>query len=56
MILNQRNTSQLIRLDNSSYQFKKIKNYLFSYADVIGKGNFSTVYKATNELNRKYST
>ena len=31
-------------------QTKKIQNYVFNLADLLGRGNFSKVYKATNEL------
>lgn len=31
-------------------QTKKIQNYIFNLSDMLGKGNFSKVYKATNEL------
>ena len=31
-------------------QTKKIQNYVFNLADMLGRGNFSKVYKATNEL------
>lgn len=27
---------------------KKIQNYIFKFADLLGKGNFSKVYKAHN--------
>lgn len=29
---------------------KKIQNYVFNMNDVLGKGNFSKVYRAVNEL------
>ena len=29
---------------------KRIQNYLYKYNDVLGKGNFSTVYKAVNTI------
>jgi len=27
---------------------KKIKNYLYHYSDMIGRGNFAKVFKGTN--------
>jgi hypothetical protein len=30
---------------------KKIQNYQFKLNDVLGKGNFSKVYRGVNELN-----
>jgi len=27
---------------------KKIQNYIFKFSDMLGKGNFSKVYKAHN--------
>lgn len=30
---------------------KKVQNYVFKLNEVLGKGNFSTVYKGLNELN-----
>jgi len=32
---------------------KRIQNYLFKFSDLLGKGNFSSVYKGTNELTSK---
>lgn len=32
---------------------KKVHNYVFKLNEVLGKGNFSTVYKGHNELNSK---
>lgn len=32
---------------------KKIQNYIFKFSDMIGKGNFSKVYKAHNEITSK---
>lgn len=29
---------------------KRIQNYIYKYNDVLGKGNFSTVYKAVNTI------
>ena len=29
---------------------KRIQNYIYKYSDVLGKGNFSTVYKAVNTI------
>jgi hypothetical protein len=29
---------------------KRIQNYLFNFVDLLGKGNFSSVYKGINEL------
>lgn len=31
---------------------KKIKNYVYHYADLIGKGNFARVYRGVNTLTR----
>ena len=31
-------------------QTKKIQNYVFNLGDMLGKGNFSKVYRAINEL------
>lgn len=33
---------------------KKIKNYVFRYCDLIGKGNFARVYKGTNQLTSNF--
>lgn len=33
---------------------KKVHNYIFKLNEVLGKGNFSTVYKGINELNSKH--
>jgi hypothetical protein len=32
---------------------KKVQNYVFRLNEILGKGNFSTVYKGLNELNSK---
>lgn len=32
---------------------KKIQNYQFKLNEVLGKGNFSKVYRGINELNSK---
>lgn len=32
---------------------KRIQNYIYKYNDVLGKGNFSTVYKAVNTITSK---
>lgn len=29
---------------------KKIQNYIFKFSDMLGKGNFSKVYKAHHEI------
>ena len=29
---------------------KKIQNYIFKFSDILGKGNFSKVYKAHHEI------
>lgn len=29
---------------------KKIQNYIFKFTDLLGKGNFSKVYKAQHEI------
>jgi hypothetical protein len=29
---------------------KKIQNYIFKFTDMLGKGNFSKVYKAHHEI------
>lgn len=29
---------------------KRIQNYLFNFVDLLGKGNFSSVYKGINEI------
>jgi hypothetical protein len=29
---------------------KKIQNYIFKYSDLLGKGNYSKVYEAYNEI------
>ena len=29
---------------------KKIQNYIFKFADLLGQGNFSKVYKAHHEI------
>lgn len=31
---------------------KKIKNYVYHYCDLIGKGNFARVYRGLNTLTR----
>lgn len=41
----------LIWMPQQVPQTKKIQNYVFNLADMLGRGNFSKVYKATNELN-----
>jgi hypothetical protein len=39
---------------NQEITCKKIQNYIFNFSDMIGQGNFSKVYKATNEVTSKY--
>lgn len=36
----------------SSESGKKIKNYVYHYCDLIGKGNFARVYRGLNTLTR----
>jgi serine/threonine protein kinase len=36
----------------SSESGKKIKNYIYHYCDLIGKGNFARVYKGHNTITR----
>jgi len=33
---------------------KKIQNYIFKFTDMLGKGNFSKVYKAHHEITSTY--
>ena len=33
--------------------YKRIGNYCFNLEDVIGKGNFSTVYKGRHQITRE---
>jgi len=40
---------------NQEGTFKKIQNYIFNFNDLLGKGNFSKVYKAHNEVTSKVS-
>jgi len=35
--------------------YKKIDNYVFKFEDLLGQGNFSKVYKGTNEITSKPS-
>ena len=35
---------------NQEGSYKKIQNYIFNFNDLLGKGNFSKVYKAHNEV------
>lgn len=35
--------------------YKKIQNYIFNFNDLLGKGNFSKVYKAHHEITSIYS-
>ena len=37
----------------SEGQSKRIQNYILNYNDVLGKGNFSTVYRAFDEVTCK---
>ncbi len=32
----------------SSFKGKRINKYVYNYSDMLGKGNFAQVYKATN--------
>ena len=36
-------------LPSSPYKYKRIKDYLYDIDAVLGKGNFSTVYRAVRE-------
>lgn len=36
----------------SSESGKKIKNYVYHYCDLIGKGNFARVYRGLNTFTR----
>jgi hypothetical protein len=36
----------------SSEAGKKIKNYVYHYSDLIGKGNFARVYRGINTATR----
>jgi hypothetical protein len=38
----------LVWVPQQQPQTKKIQNYIFNLADMLGQGNFSKVYKATN--------
>lgn len=33
---------------------KRIQNYIFKFNDLLGKGNFSSVYKGSNELTSNF--
>ena len=37
------------------YKYKRIKDYLYDMEAVLGKGNFSTVYRAVKEGTGKYT-
>lgn len=37
------------------FETKKIQNYVFNSGDLLGKGNFSKVYRGTHELTGKPS-
>jgi hypothetical protein len=34
---------------------KRIQNYIFKFNDLLGKGNFSSVYKGSNELTSNFN-
>lgn len=36
-------------LPSAPYKYKRIKDYLYDMEAVLGKGNFSTVYRAVRE-------
>lgn len=35
---------------------KKIKNYVYHFCDLIGKGNFARVYRGVNTITRTHRT
>lgn len=47
------NTSQMTGSNEPTC--KKIQNYIFKFADLLGQGNFSKVYKAHHELTSNLS-
>ena len=46
---------RLAAWNNPSQTGKKIKNFIYQYSDIIGKGNFAKVYKGLNLNTRKSS-
>lgn len=47
------NTAKSIKAEQSnpelSYRYKRIKEYVYDMQRVLGKGNFSTVYRGVNQ-------
>ena len=39
--------------DSGSYRFKRIKEFVYDMHAVLGKGNFSTVYRGRNQETSK---
>jgi hypothetical protein len=37
-------------IQNNEPVCKKIQNYIFKFSDILGKGNFSKVYRAHHEI------
>ena len=46
----QKADQQMFLNNNTEPTCKKIQNYIFKFSDMLGKGNFSKVYKAHNEI------
>ena len=44
-----KNNTQTKTIEELAYRYKKIKDYVYDMQSVLGKGNFSTVYRGRNQ-------